>query len=64
MDYSGRFIDAALTIQSGKEVEFGDGKVAGLPTSEGVDATRVVFKQVRNIPADTRSYSLDPFHAP
>lgn len=44
MDYSGRFIDAALTVQSGKGVEFGGNQVARLPNS--VDATRVVFKQV------------------
>ena len=48
VEYSGRFINAALAIQAGKGVEFGEGQVARLPTDGGVDATRVVFKQVRN----------------
>ena len=46
MEYSGRFIDAALAIQAGKGVEFGKGQVARLPTGAGLDATRVIFKQV------------------
>jgi hypothetical protein len=47
VDYSGRYIDAAMKIQSGKEIEFGGGEVARLPDVEGVDASRVIFKQVR-----------------
>ncbi len=47
MEYSGRFIDAAQSIQSGKELPYGDGKmVASIPVSEGVDPSRVIFKQV------------------
>ena len=46
MDYSGRFLDAAMAIQSGKKVGFGDGEVASVPTSEGIDLSNVVFKQV------------------
>ena len=63
MDYSGRFIDAALSIQAGKEVEFGEGQVARLPRNEGVDATRVVFKQVTVAPYIRSSPfpSLDSF---
>ena len=47
MDYGGRFIDAALQLQKGVALEYGSGKVAKVPEEEGVEASKVVFKQVR-----------------
>lgn len=49
VDYSGRFIDAAMAIQAGKRVEFGEGQVARLPADDGIDPARVTFKQVINL---------------
>ena len=46
IDYSGRFLNAAMDIQSGKDVKFGGDKVASFPDGENVDTTKVVFKQV------------------
>ncbi len=46
MDFSGRFVDAAQSIQAGKEVKFGDGGLAVIPVTSGVDQTRASFKQV------------------
>ena len=59
MDYSGRFLDAALQLSQGREVRYvssssssssssgggGTERVATLPA--GVDASKVVFKQVK-----------------
>lgn len=45
VDYSGRFLDAAIRIQSGECVKYGEGKAAALP--QGSESSKVVFKQVR-----------------
>ena len=49
VDYSGRLIDAAMSIQSGTSVHYlgavGERKEVKLP--EGVDTKRATFKQVR-----------------
>ena len=56
VDYSGRFLDAALQLSQGREVRYvssssssssggGTERVATLPA--GVDASKVVFKQVK-----------------
>lgn len=59
VDYSGRFIDAVLAIQSGKEVVFGGSRdVARLPQSEGLDATRVIFKQMTWVPNELEGYDV------
>ena len=44
VDYCGRFLDAALKIQSGTPVHFGRGVTAVTP--EGTKPNNVVFKQV------------------
>ena len=44
VDYCGRFLDAALKIQSGAPVHFGRGATAVVP--EGAKPDNVVFKQV------------------
>ena len=46
VDFSGRFMEAALSIQKGEGVEFGGGEVATLPTQHGAQPSRAVFKQV------------------
>ncbi len=50
VDYSGRFVDAAMSIKQGKTVEYGDGATASLASSSlvaGIDASRASFKQVQ-----------------
>ena len=48
VDYSGRFIDAALALQTGKKVTYGVGQVASLQVlEERVRPDAVTFKQVR-----------------
>ena len=48
MDYGGRLIDAGMQLQKGLALEYGSaGKVATVPEEVGVDASKVVFKQVR-----------------
>lgn len=46
MDFSGRFVDTSLSIQEGKEVEFGEKQVASVLMTSGVDSNRALFKQV------------------
>ncbi len=47
VDYSGKFIDAAVKLQQGKSLVFGSPKeVATVPIDNGVDVSRVTFKQV------------------
>ena len=45
VDYSGRFLDAAIAIQHGKPVQYGERKVAAIP--EGTNSNKVLFKQVK-----------------
>ena len=48
MDYGGRLLDAGMQLQKGMALEYGSaGKVATVPEEAGVDASKVVFKQVR-----------------
>ena len=49
VDFSGRFIDAAMNLQSGKTLSYGEGKVASLKSLEGTKPDRVTFKQVYKI---------------
>ena len=44
IDFSGRFIDAAMKIQGGKVLQCGSQQVAKLPSQ--TDPSRVHFKQV------------------
>ena len=50
VDYSGRFLDAAIAIQLGCPVEYKqmeEAVEAVIPDVVGIDVNRVVFKQVR-----------------
>ena len=49
MDFSGRFINAAMSLQSGQEVEYGEGKVASLSSLQGISPENVTFKQARAV---------------
>jgi len=49
VDYCGRFIDAALNIQSGNEVSGISLELPLAPTVDKVRSQRVVFKQVIHI---------------
>ena len=40
-------MEAARSIQQGHGMEYGDGKMATLPTFEGIDPKKAVFQQVR-----------------
>ena len=47
MDFCGRFVDAALSIQQGKGVKYGgDERIASLAAVNGVDPFKATFKQV------------------
>lgn len=58
VDFSGRFVSAALSIQQGKEVGYGDGKEATLPDVKGIDTARVTFRQFAWIPNEITEKDL------
>jgi len=66
VDYSGRFINTAMSLQSGEEVEYGKGEVASLRSLDGTSPEKITFKQARAIleTAEKLNGRLDVLNSP